>query len=200
MTRKRWLVLGIVLLAVLAGGIFADPTCTALGLLRREPFYRGRPTTYWARALHDPAGQAEAARALKDGGAAAAPVLTDLLQGRGGWGSTEVRCRAAELLAEAAPDAPGAVTTLEAAVSDPDPHVRAVAIAAVGELAPKSEAAVPALVRALDGPDRLAASKALARFGPAARPAVPALVEVLKSDGDATVRWNAARTLGKIGP
>ena len=70
-------------------------------------------------------------------------------------------------------------------------------------LARMGRPALPALVRALHSQDdtnlRMQASWALARMGPDARDAVGDLIAALK-DPNPTVRRNAVRALGQIGP
>ena len=103
---------------------------------------------------------------------------------------------------------------------DKDPRVRWFTAGTIAELGPKAKDAVPALIDALrsrevaaggrvmlgigamtdeDGPIRLAAAVALGKIGPAARSAVPALVQAL-ADPDSRVRGEAAAALGEIGP
>src|SRR5437867_5222939 len=195
--KKRLLILAGVG-AVTCAAVLLDPTCVLLGLLRNESFYRGRPTTYWGRALRDedPTVQVETRKVLKEGGAAAVPVLVELLrEGRGsGSAAAEERWTAATLLGQIGPEARAAVPALIEALKDPDPHVRSVAVSALSEVDPKARDAIPALVELLKTDEPMRAIQALARFGPEAREAVPVLTGLLK-DRAADVRWNAARTL-----
>jgi HEAT repeat protein len=92
-------------------------------------------------------------------------------------------------------DAAAAGPELVAALADDDPLVRGVAVRAVGELAPDVPGGVQALISLFPDVD---AMRAVARFGPGGAEAVPALITALKHD-DPTVRWQAARALGKIG-
>ncbi|HMC67150.1 MAG TPA: hypothetical protein VKI65_19600, partial [Gemmataceae bacterium] len=75
--KKRLLILAGVG-AVTCAAVLLDPTCVLLGLLRNEGFYRGRPTTYWGRALRDedPTVQVETRKVLKEGVPPVAPKLT----------------------------------------------------------------------------------------------------------------------------
>jgi HEAT repeat protein len=81
------------------------------------------------------------------------------------------------------------------------------AAATLDEAVSGGRGAVPALIKALKdrGSDsvqiavRREAAKALGRQGPAAKEAIPALVESAKRDGDLHVRADAIRALGRIG-
>src|SRR5579884_512240 len=111
--RVRWFIgIGALLLLAAAAAVFLDPTGTVLGRLRGEPFFGGRPASWWGRELRssDPAAHVRAETALQEGGAAAVPVLVVLLRdGNGGWGAAESRWMAADLLGRIGPDARGAV-------------------------------------------------------------------------------------------
>jgi HEAT repeat protein len=200
MTRRRLLLALLVLVLPGAGVSLLEPTGTVPGWLRGEHFFERRPAGYWRRQLRstDPAAQAEALYRLRKGGARAVPVLVELLQQESA--DPEQRWRAAELLGAIGPEAADAVPALVAARRDADPHVRAVAVRSLGQLAPASAEAIPELVEALDSAERLPALAALANFGALAAPAVPRVRAILAKGGDAAVRWNAARTLGRIGP
>jgi hypothetical protein len=51
----RRLLLGLaILVALLVVVVLLEPTGVALGLIRQEKFYKGRPTSFWRRALLDP--------------------------------------------------------------------------------------------------------------------------------------------------
>jgi HEAT repeat protein len=202
--RKKYLVGAGVMVVVLVGAVFFDPTCILIGLLRGQHFFRGRPTLYWKKSLGDPdpAVHAAALTQLKEGGSEAVPVLVAIWseEDNSGWEAIQVRCKAGGILSQIGSGAEAAVIPLARAVKDNDPHIRSVAITALGSLGPRGwSEAVPALVDLLETEDRQAAAQALSRFGPQALPAVPALEKLLQ-DPDAGVRWNAARTLGKIGP
>jgi HEAT repeat protein len=205
MSKKSLLIVGLVAVAVAGAlAVYLEPTRIVLGTLRRESFYRGRPTSYWRKALQssDPVVHEQTLAALKEGGADSVPVLTELLAGgeSGDWEGAEVRWTAAELLGEIGAPARAGVPALVTALRDPDAHVRTVAAASLGAIGPAAAGeAIPALSERLHGDDRLAAIKALCGFGAEAKPVVPALIELLR-DPSEEVRWNAALTLGKIGP
>jgi HEAT repeat protein len=84
---------------------------------------------------------------------------------------------------------PGALEDL----ASPDPDVRRVAAASLGDFGPHSAPAVPALIRGLDDRDasvRLASAHALGLIGTAARDALPALA-AREADPDERVRRSA---------
>lgn len=194
--RGKWIVAGLVLL-VAAGVGFAllDPDARVRGWMAGEPFYRGRAATAWRHDLRqsDEAGAVAARDALAAGKGEAVPVCVWLLEHAP---EPEVQWRAADALRLIGkPDATAAGPVLVKALDDPDPLVRGAVVQAVGALAPDVPGAVPALVRLF--PD-VQAVGAVANFGPAGAEAVPRLIELLRHP-DSKVRWNAARTLGKIG-
>src|SRR5581483_6173155 len=200
---KRWLVLVGIVVTGSVVGVWLDPTCVVLGFLRGETFFEGRPTTYWHRALRslDPKVQAVALRDLQDGGAAAVPVLIELVQLPSGtdWADVEVRCQAADLLGRLGAEARAAVPALMDALAGPDAHVRAVVAAALTTIGGLPAESIPRWIDLLESDARLHATRALSQFGAQAKSAVIPLQNLLK-DKDPDVRWNAARTLGKIGP
>src|SRR6266704_3622884 len=114
--KRRWLIGAGVVLALLIAGLYLDPTCVGLGILKREAFYRGRPTAYWSKSLResDPEARAETVKSLKEGGADAVPVLVELLDGpkSDDWTAAEVRWRAADLLGQMGPQAKAATPAL----------------------------------------------------------------------------------------
>jgi len=192
--RRRVIVL-IVLAILLAAGIAAglDPSARVHGWIAGEPFYQGRSATAWRRDLRQPDSprSTEAFEALVAGKGEAVPVCAWLVRSAP---EPEARWRAADALGRIGKDAAPAAPELVAALSDRDALVRAVAVRAVGELAPDVAGAVPALVGLF--PD-VEAIRAVSRFGPAGAEAVLKLIELLRHE-DATIRWQAARTLGKI--
>ncbi len=184
-------VLGLLIVAVVLFSLF-DPDARLAGALRGDPWFRGRPATAWRNDLasSDENTRALAAEQLKDG--AAVPVLEALLKS---GGPPEPRWRAADVLGQIGPPARPAGPALVAALSDPDPTLRDVAVRSVGKLAPDVPGAVPKLVELF--PD-VEAIRAVAQFRGAAAEAVPRLTELLTHENP-RVRLNAARTLGKIG-
>lgn len=201
---KKTLLIGLAVLLVAAlAAIFLDPDSRLLGRMRGESFFQGRPTTAWRAGLRNetPSTQLETTTSLKDGGPAAVPVLIELLQTPvGAAGSAHVRWTAAELLGKIQPEAVSAIPALIEALKESDPHVRIVAVTSLGTMTSRPAEIVPALISMLNGPARLSAIRALSRFRHGASPAIKPLLELFQKDSDVEVRWNAARTLGKMGP
>lgn len=200
MGKQGWLVACLLLVGAAAVAVWLDPTYTVSRFLYSGPTCRGRPLAYWQQALAsaDPALRAETLRQLKEEGPAAVPVLLAILkEGQGDWTATEVRCLAADLLGQTGGSSAEAIAALTAALQDPEPHVRIVAAGALGLIGPPAREAIPALTAMLQTPQAAAAIRPLSCFGSAAQPAVPHLIPLLQH-ADADVRWNAARTLGKI--
>jgi HEAT repeat protein len=114
------------------------------------------------------------------------------------------RSKAARALENIDPAAKDAVPLLIEVLKDRDPGypLAPIAAKALGRL---GSAAVPALMETLevkDGRVQAYAATALMRIGPDAKPAVPALIEVVKKYKDPAhlARLNAIAALGKIGP
>lgn len=141
-----------------------------------------------ARALHGFAGPVEITR----------PALFAALKDA----DAEVRGNAASALLALGPNA---LPHVAQALQDPD--TRAAAVRLVYRLGEKAAPAVPALVQILtqaaanaaDLEFRSQVQLALAAIGPAAKAAVPELVNSLASDDEA-VRGTACYALGRIGP
>jgi HEAT repeat protein len=106
------------------------------------------------------------------------------------------RRRAVLALSELGPRASEAVAALAHALQDPDRRVRFLAAAALGRLGPAAEPAVPALIYALE--DEAAGNEAAETLVKLGKPAVPTLLEVMRSGQDA-LRSRAATTLTRIG-
>lgn len=194
----------VVMVAVLLiVGAWLEPTQTVLGRLSGEPFFAGRPLRYWAAKLSGPPGEhAQALAALGAGDqASATPLLAALYRSSGGTDGAQLRWTALELLIGHAPlDAPGQELLLEA-LHDADEHVQSVAAAALHKGGVTADLGVPALTPLLTGPHAVVAARALSEYRGAAAPALPALVALLHDKSRSVeARWNAARTIGKIGP
>jgi HEAT repeat protein len=192
----------IVTLVLLAVGVWLEPTGVVLGWMNGETFYQNRPARYWSKALtsSDPAIQARTHQELKEGGRVAVPVLAEVLQKEP---NDEARWKAADLLGQAGPaarESPAAQTALVSALKDDSSHVRAVAATAIASIGPIGQDAIPALQDMLSTPECLPALRALARYGADAASAIEKIFVLLKKESDSEIRWNAARTLGKIGP
>src|SRR5438876_7425398 len=141
MKKYGWIGL-LVLAALFLAALWLDPYQLLWGVLKRQHFYRGRPTTYWSRALRSPRPslQVEAREALRNGGQAAVPVLLELLrEDPTDWNAAEVRWTAAEILGQLGSEAQAAVPALVMALHDPDAQVRGVAVAALGSIGQRAE-------------------------------------------------------------
>jgi HEAT repeat protein len=104
---------------------------------------------------------------------------------------------AIDILADIGPPAGSAMPALLEALADRDSIVRGEAAAALGAVSPNDEGAITALIAELATPNALAATKALVKCGTGSLRATPGLVKLLSNE-DPEVRWNAAKTLGKI--
>ncbi|HUR54968.1 MAG TPA: HEAT repeat domain-containing protein [Gemmataceae bacterium] len=193
MKRKRVILTVVVLtIAVGAAAVTLDPAARVHGWAGGEPFHDGKSATGWRRELRkkDEVAPAAAVKTLAD--AKAAGVCGWLLEKAP---ESAVRRRAADSLAQMGKDAAPAAPSLVKALADADPLVRGVAARAVGELAPDAPGAVPALVKQFPDVDAI---RAVAKFKAAGAEAVPELTKLLTHE-DGMVRWQALRTLGKIG-
>lgn len=198
---KGWAIAIAVVLGVVAIlAILFEPTQVVMGTLTGDAFFQSRPTRYWLRALQaGPAEQAEATSQLEKGGKAGVPVLMAILGSRSS--SAEVRCNSAEILKKIGPDAVEAGPTMVAALRDGDAHVQAVCASALPAVGVPADTAVPMLTTMLQSAHAVVAARALSTYRGAAAPALPILVEMLQDQSRPTeARWNAARTIGKIGP
>ncbi len=226
---KRFLIFIGVQFALASAVIAVVPTwrTIALGLLKREPFSRGMPLSYWANRLRDQDNDVyrETRAAIAEAGPSAVPALVNALRDD----DPLVRVRASQALCRVGE---AAMPGLVAALDDPVSTVRSgaaralcimgplarpaipallhtlrdqqlfVTLVARGALGNIGEGAVPALSGALKDADqmyRAHAVTALFQIGPAARGAVPQLAEAMGDDFD-IVRCVAADTLAKIGP
>ncbi len=200
MRKPVLLVCLLIVLGLLVAGLAFDPTRTGIGYLRGETFFEGRPTSYWGSALvSDPATRSDAIAKLQKPDESSVEVLVALVEDKST--APEVRWTAAELLGKMGSAAEEAGPTLLAALHDPDPHVVAVAAAALPKVGVPAEEAVPALIEMLRDPYYVIAARALSEYKGDALPALDALVKVLEDKSlDVEARWNAARTLGKLGP
>src|SRR5262245_9476054 len=198
--RKRSILIGILVLAVLALVALFEPTGVVRGFARGEPFFEGRPASTWAKRLHDenPKVKEDSQRALKNAGPAAVPVLAAIVSAPAGdWNAGPVRILAADILAGHGPAASAAVPALLEALADRDASLRSHAAEALGAIGASDPSVVVALMAQLGTDNALAASKALIKCGAAALPATGALVKLIQNP-DSEVRWNAVKTLGKI--
>jgi hypothetical protein len=176
-----------VILALTAGVVVVlpGPRWTVLGYLRREPFYEGRPISYWRGQLAanlDAIGQGsepdETGRAFKSFGGRGVPTLADALKD----GDRLVRRRAATLLGKLGPQAAEAVPALVDALQDSDHEVGYQAILAFEKIGPEASSAIPALneVAHGTGPNRIYAVHAIWRLERRAATVLPLLVSGLR--------------------
>ena len=201
---KRWGKILIVIAALLLVGLVLagiGPLIVVRGWLTGEDFFGGRPTSYWRGELcADPARRAEALAKLESGGQEAANVLAAMLGDRR-RATAEVRWTSAELLGKVGAESPAVEAALLAALEDPDPYVRGVAVAAIPKAGVGAEVAVPALTEFIRQERNPVSLRALSEYREAAQPALPLLRDILGDPSlDTETRWNAARTLGKLGP
>lgn len=140
----------------------------------------------------------------------AVPVLRQRLRSRRGLD----RANAPGALAAIAPDAEGLIETLLELTRDEDWTVVAGAIESLGRLARQPALVVPRLIELLDAyeevdcdegyhGDHARVCRALSAFGPAAAPAVPRLIELLREafkEGESFNGNDLVETLGAIGP
>ncbi len=205
MTPRRILVLFVALILLVGGAAAAywlDPDRRFEAIVRSLPTFEGRAATAWRADLDAPDATASvAAQRLTDGRAAAVPVLAWVVQD---GGPSEARRRAADVIGVLGPDGRAAAPQLLALMTDPAPFARVTALKAVSKMAPKAgeplppelASVVPALTAQLPAVDAL---RVLSDYKTHSEPAITAIVPLLR-DADPAVRWNAARTLGKIGP
>jgi HEAT repeat protein len=198
--RKNWFLLVLaVVVAALGAAAWYEPTRTVRGWAHGEPFYDGRSASGWAERLasSDPKDLSEAPERLVAGKADALPVLTRLLT----WRDPTVRWKAADALGKIGPPAAESAPALAERLKDPDPYVRRVAAQSLGAINSPHPDVIYALVGRLVTEDRDLVIRPLSEFGPAAAPAVKNLIEIVTNTAlSPTTRWEAIRTLGKIGP
>ncbi len=201
---KRLVLTGAaVLLALGASAVLLDPTRVLLGTLRGEPFYRGRPASFWRGALLDaaPGAQTNARNDLAEGQAEVVPLLVELLEKTPGAGrdAAEVRWNAAIVLGVIGEPAASAVPALTAALEDPERLVRVSAADALGKIGPAARDAVPRMAALLQTDEPVRLLKSLRRLRGVNEAAFPAVLDTLTHD-DPEARENACETLGEMGP
>jgi len=134
--RRHLLAWLIVVVFVGTGVVLYVPTLHwgLVGLVRRDSFFHGRPTSYWRFALKDQfSGNPD--RELAQGGKEAVPVLIELLNGEG----RNVRRDAAKVLGWIGPPARAAIPALEAAMEEEDFVLRFTAGQALKRIAPEED-------------------------------------------------------------
>jgi hypothetical protein len=126
------------------------------------------------------------------------PTLIDLLNDK----DPDVRCTAVFALRSLGPVAMEALPSLIKCLKDPDSGVRFFVILSLGEIHQEPELAIPILMEYLNPKTqdwKMEALWSLYQFGPAAKPAVPAVLKLLK-DGDAVVGSYASDVLKHLDP
>ncbi|MAG94627.1 MAG: hypothetical protein CMJ48_12895 [Planctomycetaceae bacterium] len=193
-------VAGVVVLLILL--IRFEPTRVVWGTLTGEAFYEGRPSSHWATQLAGgPTEHSEAVRSLQGGGTAGVDVLIELLGSERGGQASVVSRTAVEILSELGPEANKAGDALIAALGESDLHLPSIAARALPKVDTPAEKAIPALTPLLQSKHSIAASRAISEYHGQAKSVIPELIAVLRDESlETEVRWNAARTLGKVGP
>jgi HEAT repeat protein len=205
MTKRRRRLLGaLAVLAVL--GTLGIPAVhwRLYGWIRREPFYQGRPASYFAaeikRFFVAPGEGRPASSAEEWGRVHLPPRVAYALWGDvlppfdiGGWKISGMEV--VMIHYPPAPD-PDSLPVLLALAGDSDARVQWCAAACLLHFEGKGvEPAVPSLMRMLDSPDpnvRYAAAWTLGSAGAAARPAVPRLRELLSDTTYVDLRTRVA--------
>ena len=201
--RKRWLV-GIAVVVAVAAAALAFPAVVymPLGLVRHEAFFAGKPTNYWDRAVRQEgflghsAPASDVGKELKEGGAAAVPVLCQLAESPDG----NVRLHALNTLSLIGPDARAAAPVLVKTLRTETSSAR---FMAAGEALVKADPAVAAetlsaVMRDHDNPGGRAWSLALLlNLAPEGRGTLPTLKELLH-DPDGRLRVEAAHVLWRM--
>jgi HEAT repeat protein len=202
MKQRPSVVIGVFVAIILVVAVLLEPTQTVTGWLGGDSFLASRPSRYWAKQLQSGPGEAAAALSmLEKQGPDAIPVLLEIYQRSPGETQSELRWTALELLAKKSPLPAAAQSTMLRAASDPDPHVRSVAIVAIPKAGVPAEEVVPKFKELLRGEHSVVAARALSEYKGAAAPALPELIAAMHDEKLPTeARWNAARTIGKIGP
>lgn len=200
MNRRRRIVWGIAVIVVgVALFTLWQPSRVIWGTLSGDAFLDGYPTTYWGEQLAaDSASRAGALAKLEQAGEKSLSVLRELLREHP---DPEVRWTVVELIGKLGPAAHAAADDVITATRDKDSHVRALAAKAVPAIETPAAQGVPALLPLLESEHAAVAARALSVYRGDAKPALSALVALLSDESrDVESRWNAARTLGKLGP
>ena len=203
MRTKHKQMLLLLLVAVGLGGLWFEPGGRLRGRLGGETFFQGYPVTYWQWQLqsNNPVAKAGARAALGAGRGTAVAVLRAMLtaSSTASWNTSASRCAAAEILAAIGEEASSAGRDLTVTLEDPDPYLRRIAAAAVPAVGVPASQGVPALLKLLERERSVEVLRALSEYGREAHPTLQELAQVLSDNGLPTeVRWNAARTIGKV--
>lgn len=199
MRRRWWAVAALVVGAFLAWGW--EPPEVLLGRLKGEPLFERQPATYWRKQLTAGPGPAAKAREqLEAGGGWSLPVLKELLKSEPHPDAVNLRLASLEILGKLGTEATPLQKDVLALLADPDEHVRTVVLSLLPKLQIGAKEALPKLQSFFDKPEAVVALRAASEYRGQAASLLPALQEILRDKSRPTeVRWNAARTLGKIG-
>jgi HEAT repeat protein len=171
------------------------------GCGKAEPEHRGKPLSYWLRAMDFDtrafAKHAEAVDALVAIGQPAVPSLRALLD------DVDIDKRIGAATALLRIDPQEELPDVRRRLEGEDPRLAISMAYGLIRANVSPELAVPVLARMLKDAEYYLHNqsiKALGELGPQSATAVPALAELLTHDGDPEVRWRAAFALVRIGP
>jgi HEAT repeat protein len=186
--RKRWtitIIIGIVAGMAALAWFYPTTVYVPVGLVKGEATFDGKPTDYWADALNQEGflGQkpppGDAGKTLRQGGAAAVPVLCEIARGP----DEKLRTEALNALALMGPEAKAAVPLLSNVIKTETNQGRfLLASQAWGNVDPSAAAeALGAVLREPTEADlsrQACACTALIRLAPQGQEAVPALNDI----------------------
>jgi HEAT repeat protein len=185
MHKRRLIALLVLLVASGTVALFPAPLYLAMGIFRHEAFFAGKPANYWSRALrhesflgHE-APPGDAGKILREGGAAAVPVLCEIAQDP----DDKLRFEALLALSLMGPEARSATSTLQGTIRDETESAKfLLAAETLSRIDPQdaSEALSTVLRDKQDGSRRSWALATLLKFAPAARGALPVLEQMFR--------------------
>ncbi|MBB74688.1 MAG: hypothetical protein CMJ75_09265 [Planctomycetaceae bacterium] len=199
--HKQLFALGVLAIGLIA--VWLEPGGRLRGRLQGEAFFQGYPVHYWQRQLQssDPVVVETTRAELAAGRRSATEVLRALLIARstGNWDTSSSRCTAAEILTAIGEEAAAAGDDVVSTLTDSDTYLRRIAAGAVPAVGVPASRGVPALLELLKRERSVEVLRALSEYGGQAQPALTELGKVLRDRSiDTEVRWNAARTIGKV--
>jgi len=182
--KKRWILWVTLGMAVAVVAVMVEPTHVLRGWLRGERFFAGRPSSYWSKVIRDrhPVGRFEDAVGWvlgEEPKPAAVPMLIELLEDK----DDQVRFTACHVLALNGTAARQAVPALLKMLGHSNVFYRRNASHALAAIGPDA-AAINVLNEALKEEEAWVnyhAAIAVGKLGPQGKPAVPALLNLLKS-------------------
>jgi len=193
--QKRWLlcILVLILIGLTLALVTPAPFYLSLGVVRHEAFFAGKPTNYWARALkqdrflgHAPP-QGDIGKTLRQGGAAAVPVLCEIAQSA----DDKLRYEALLALSVMGPGAKAAEPTLEAAIKrEKESSKFLLASETLARLDPGAATAVLSVVlrdKEDEGSRRSWALATLLKYAPETQGALPTLKELVQDKDDSVL-------------